>query len=483
MVNDTSSPEVEELMKAFESMSTVVKFANTTLASGDIAAAKGIYVEALTLFTKLGNDRGVSIVNNNLGNVHTLQAGELAARSRAERNPARAKELLDDAKLLYADAETNYQLAIDDAEMLCAAAIQRNGVSPPPVQESKFAEYGAGNYNNNKPPLGDPEAGSAAVTDVQDDDDLTSDKALYRQLANRKSNLALCKIAQCNDAVSSGATPDPAAVAKARGLLHDSIQLTSSGGAGVDHNAGDAKNDVRRFGYLLELAALERGQPGRSQEAGRALDDAEEIVRRYSAVDPNGGPEAVVAAATAAPLDPPVQILHQRLLDARAAHCVSCGYPEAAIEHYTQALVGTGEKMDPAVARSTLMGLRGLASGGNSYGRHFPSDLLVALSLPPLSGKDPEGLTAHIDAALARVEKQDQSMRSTVPGDVDLCFLMDCTGSVREREREREESACRRGVRRRCKPTHEGKRQSNFDDRFPCMRAAFKSVEYSVEAR
>lgn len=447
MVNDTSSPEVEELMKAFESMSTVVKFANTTLASGDIGAARLIYVEALELFTKLRNDRGVSIVNNNLGNVHTLQAGEKAAAAAAARDPAKAKELMDDAQFLYKDAAMNYQLAIDDAEMLCAAVMQQqhqNGGSPlPGGEESKFNEHGAGAVH--KPPHGgDVEAGSSDVPDVQDDDDSTSDKALYRQLANRKFNLSLCLAAQGNSAVALGGAPDPIAIAKARKLMQESVQLTSSGGAGVDNNSSDAKNDVRRFGYLLELAALERGQQGRSREAGEALDAAEEIVERYAAVDPSGGPQAVVAASMAAPLDPPVQILQQRLRHARAAHCVSGGYPEAAIEHYTQALVGTGDKMDPSVARSSLMGLRDLASGGNNYGRHFPSDLLVALSLPPGAGKDPEALTSQIDFALERVKKEE---KTTPNPDVDLCFVMDCTGSVRSGHVEDPPPRCKEHVK------------------------------------
>lgn len=60
MVNDVTSPEVEELMAAFEAMTTVVKFANMSLGSGDIDLAQYTYCEAKALFTKLGNDRGVS---------------------------------------------------------------------------------------------------------------------------------------------------------------------------------------------------------------------------------------------------------------------------------------------------------------------------------------------------------------------------------------------------------------------------------------
>lgn len=59
MVNDVSCPELEELIKAFESMATVVKFANMSLQGGDLELARQNYVAALILFKKLGNDRGV----------------------------------------------------------------------------------------------------------------------------------------------------------------------------------------------------------------------------------------------------------------------------------------------------------------------------------------------------------------------------------------------------------------------------------------
>lgn len=59
-MNENSCPELEELIQAFESMATVIKFANISLESGDIELAKQNYIEALILFKKLGNDRGVS---------------------------------------------------------------------------------------------------------------------------------------------------------------------------------------------------------------------------------------------------------------------------------------------------------------------------------------------------------------------------------------------------------------------------------------
>lgn len=60
MLNDVSCPEVEELMDAFKTMTTVVKFANVSLESGNMEAAHKSYTDALILFKKLKNDRGVS---------------------------------------------------------------------------------------------------------------------------------------------------------------------------------------------------------------------------------------------------------------------------------------------------------------------------------------------------------------------------------------------------------------------------------------
>lgn len=60
MLNEVTCPEVEGLMDAFRKMSTVVKFANTSLESGKIEVAYQSYTEALILFKKLNNSRGVS---------------------------------------------------------------------------------------------------------------------------------------------------------------------------------------------------------------------------------------------------------------------------------------------------------------------------------------------------------------------------------------------------------------------------------------
>lgn len=59
MLNDVSCPEVNQLIDAFKSMVTIVKSANLTIGRGDLDITRQIYVEALILFTKLENTRGV----------------------------------------------------------------------------------------------------------------------------------------------------------------------------------------------------------------------------------------------------------------------------------------------------------------------------------------------------------------------------------------------------------------------------------------
>ena len=61
MVNEVSCPEVEQLMEAFRAMSTVVKASNMNLRSGDLDVAEKNCIDALILFEKLGNDRGVRL--------------------------------------------------------------------------------------------------------------------------------------------------------------------------------------------------------------------------------------------------------------------------------------------------------------------------------------------------------------------------------------------------------------------------------------
>lgn len=105
-MNDATSPEVEKLMSAFKEMSTVVKFANITLTSGNVDIAIDIYRGALFLFMPLGNDRGEGIVCNNLGSAYTLKAWDLVTKA----------VQIDDgeqAKLRLEEADENFSQAVD----------------------------------------------------------------------------------------------------------------------------------------------------------------------------------------------------------------------------------------------------------------------------------------------------------------------------------------------------------------------------------
>lgn len=66
IVNEVSSPEVEDLIEAFKAMSTVVKAANMSLKSGNLSVARENYVNALILFKKLEDERGVGLLCNAL---------------------------------------------------------------------------------------------------------------------------------------------------------------------------------------------------------------------------------------------------------------------------------------------------------------------------------------------------------------------------------------------------------------------------------
>ncbi|CAM9376272.1 unnamed protein product, partial [Ectocarpus sp. 8 AP-2014] len=292
-----------EVVHSLNRMDFSRQFANTTLATGDMVAAKVIYVGALALFTKLGNDRGVGIVRNNLGNLYALQAGQFVAKARDAENPPQAKALMEAAQGSFADAITNYELAINDAEMLCAATNQQpNDASPLHRSAHHGGREGVGETKCEE----DVEAARAALADVDanDDDENMSHAALCRQLANRKYNLALCLAAKGKSAVTAGGQTDLKTIDEARNLMQQCIQLAPAG----QHNGGnpnnsDTKTDLRHFGYLLQMSALEREQPGRSREAGEALDAAELVIVPYERHYPDGG----AGAAMAPPLETPVQ--------------------------------------------------------------------------------------------------------------------------------------------------------------------------------
>lgn len=375
-------------------------------------------------------------MNNNLGNVYTLEARALATRAADTRSKNKAKKLLDRAQGLYSDAATSFQLAIDDAEMLLMATRgQDEGISSPePIQahaESKACEDEAAESENGTPRSisVDVEAGEAAVTGRISDDELTSDAALSLQLANRKFNLALCLAAKGSSIGYGVDSSNLAAIAKARQLMLECTQIP------IDRK--DIKSTQRHVEYFLELAVLELQQDGRVREAEEALDAAErEIATSQSGVDEGFITSGGLAATSVGGLSPHtlLNVLQQRLLATRGKHCLAADHPERAIEHWTNAVICCGDRMDIGAVRSSLTGLRTLALSG-LYTQYFSSKLLKAFRLSPGGAKDTASLTLKIDAALAQLEKRaaSTSVGSGVLAktNVDLCFVMDCTGSVR----------------------------------------------------
>lgn len=257
---------------------------------------------------------------------------------------------------------------------------------------------------------------------------------LSLQLANRKFNLALCLAAKGSSAVPSGGQPDTAAIEKARRLMLECATLAA--------DRKDATGDQRHFEYQLALAALERDQGSRRQrDAGKALERAEHVVLKYrgdvsGGVSSGGGLRALSTGLPRGSLLAPVAILEQQLLAARGELCRAEGDPEAAIEHWTKAVIGCGNKMDVGAVRASLLGLKDVATNG--MGGRFSDDLLVALGLP-IGPKDDSDFVLAVDAACKRLDGEAR-LAGNVAGvgvggppstDVDLCFVMDCTRSVR----------------------------------------------------
>lgn len=382
----------------------------------------------------------MGIVSNNLGNVYTLQAGELATKAdgaHKAKNDVRATQLAGEANSLFADAVTSYEKAIDDAELLCSVSQQQgDGLSPLPPKDSPTDHEGDTKQDVDF---------DAAELGHGGGNDHTTEAALALQLANRKFNLALCLTAQGTSSITTwdtgkgkGHNPDPvAAVDRARRLILECITIAAE--------RKDAEGDQRQVEYLLELASLERTQPGRGKQAVQALDETERVISAYRGGDDARRSETFntsggLASAEGSSLPAPLAVLQQRMLVARGQHSRATGDPVAAIKHWTRAIIGCGNLMDARAVRTALTGLREIAATGQ-HGRSFSSGLLVALNLPPGGGKEPTTLTAAIENALTRLQRQAAAgAKSGAVGareetelartDVDLCFLMDCTGSV-----------------------------------------------------
>ena len=354
---------------------------------------------------------------------------------------------MERANDLYSRAETNYRLAIEDARMLREAIGQRGRGSSPLPQAAHSNPYSS-DWNGDDSKFEERESTPSSPADVESggatssghvsENDLRADGAAFLQLANRQFNLALCLAARANsNAASKGGIPDPAAITEARELIKKCVRITAG--------AKDSKRSQRQVEFLLELAAIERDQKGGQRAAAEAIHAAERVVADYSAqVEGRGDADGTLATTAPQEISPlaTVSVLRQQLLAARGDLCVAEGNPIMAIGYWTSAVIGCGDLMDVRAVRSSLEGLRRLASSGN-HGSHFPLELLKALRLPQANGKDADLMTDAIDTALTKVDHlASKAERAAAKSgghagkkypmmNVDLCFVMDCTGSVR----------------------------------------------------
>lgn len=372
----------------------------------------------------------VAIVHNNLGNVYTLQARKLSEEAAVEKNPVKAGKLLEKADDKFNDAASSYQQAVDHAEMLYAGKKQEEDVSSPPgkgVAECKQSRGPRSSGSYSEADLENPQS------TISDEDDLSSASALALQLANRKFNLALCLAAKGNSAVPAGRSPDLDAINDARRLMWECVGLAA--------DRKDTKGDQRHVECLVAIATLELDLEDGHRATGEALDAAEGVIFGYlgahSGGNSNGGGGFVSGSAPGAELPVPLAVLRQQVLAVRGKHCVAAGYPDRAIEYWTDALVGSGDRMDVNALRSCLNGIREEIEIGSA--RRFPEALLAALELPKDEGgyaPDVGTFLLAIDAAMAKLNMEADTHELVMSGgsagttDVDLCFVMDCTRSV-----------------------------------------------------
>lgn len=395
----------------------------------------------------------VAIVNNNLGNVYTLQARALSEKAAERRDNKQDLDLIRQASDKYQDAITSFRLAIEHAEMLVSEMIQQKPhlefrhVPPPSPsaagvtkaeekkEEAKY-EQDYGEEASGKPPPADSldmAEAQQASEDVDDDTGVPESlEALKLQLANRKFNLALCLEAKAAGGGTDGTKEgvDEQAVREteeARELILECEALAAE--------RNDSLGSERAIESLLALAALESRRPGRGREVSEALDRAERVMSRSP---PPAGTT-------------PLPILRQRLLAARGEERVAAGDVEAAVGCWTEAVTGC-DLLDADAVRSSLVGLHAqacsldLGQGGHPFSKALVRGLGLSKGGSEV-GDDGgtvsnEDLGGAIERALEKVGGA-TLVKSRQLVKVDLCFIMDCTGSVRaERARKRHNRRC-----------------------------------------
>lgn len=429
-------------------------------------ATLSIYPAAISRF-----QRQVAIVNNNLGNTYTLQARALSEKAAETQNNNDKQNIIRQANDKYEDAITTYRLAIEDAEMLVSLTIQQKPhlefqhVSPPPPtttcmtkaeekkEEAKY-EQDDDDEGSGKPvadSLDKAEAQQSSAEDQDDDDDgysgvPESPEALKLQLANRKFNLALCLEAKAIGCALDGKKQEDGNKEVARETKEARELILECEALAAERN--DAVGNERAIECLLALAALESRQPGRREEVSQALDRAERVITH-----------SPPAGAT------PLSILRQRVLAARGHERLAAGDQEAAVGCWTEAVTGC-DLLDADAVRSSLVGLRAQVcrlDAGNPFSKALSRGLGLSkrgdeVGDCNVSNADLQGA---IEQALEKVGGA-ALVSGSQPVKVDLCFIMDCTGSVRADIHEGQPSA---------------KLQRNYRVRY---KGVLREVAYSV---
>lgn len=422
-------------------------------------------LHTLSATTVLFSFRQVAIVNNNMGNVYTLQAkvlSEKAGTQRENKHPAAADKTMRQADEKFQDAVISFRLAIEDAEMLISwthqhkprlADVQNSAplrlattaLAGENEEEKIEQEHKAGEVSRAESlDIEAQDASKHSHTDDENDDDDDSDpaegpesvSALKLQLANRKFNLALCLAAKATGDGDRPRGDNEEATREseeARRLMRECEDLAAE--------RDDAIGTERQVEYLLALAALELSQPDRIHEAIQALERAETIINAAcSQPSPVIGTLAA-AAATEARAAPPA-VLKCRLLTARGEERLAAGDVEAAVRFWTEAVVG-GDVMDPTAVRQSLVGLQAhLCSVDNGQGLSpYTEALARGLGLASEEEGDAKGvvvsnaeLTGAIQAEVKRMGGAAFQVSRSPAVKVDLCFVMDCTGSVSGKE-------------------------------------------------
>ena len=439
-VTADSSPEMAAMMALFAKMACVVKFANVTLSAGNLESAAKTFREALEMFTALRNHKGMGVCRNNLGNVCLLQAHQAEkAQQAAEAASPAAAEAARQAEAYYAEAESFFRQACDDAELKLATMPRAQQVV---LAISGSAPTGAVYQGATAvvPPaaaVAAPGAAAAASDSAAAMEEAAS--AFVKQLANRKHNLAYCLAAQARRAARACLTEGSGQAAVALQWVNATLVMLSQ--VTQLESALVATEGISGSGRPLGVATVHTNAP-------RAIDikleevtmheTAARVLRSGSGADAATQAQGALAQADAA-LDaaqllvdsfppssnPPPCVLQQRLHRARAArHWPACEAPpsheeqERAAELFLRVVSRTaGAQIDVRAASAACNELIARAKTGEGARRDAALHSLA-----------PEWERAAREA-LDKLQPHLAAVGMTAPPK-DIVFVMDRSGSM-----------------------------------------------------